>query len=104
MSFKPSRTDKKIDKGSRLQRPEPWDPPPSAARTPEHYEPARQVIELREALRAILPYAESRAEDMLDEADLAELRGRRDASEVRAAANKATAAVDAAKRLLERVS
>ena len=56
--------------------------------------------DLLASLRAILPYAESRAEDMDETADDALTSGRDDADEARAAANKAICAVDAAKALL----
>lgn len=63
---------------------------------------ARDAAEaLRDALRAILPYAESRAEDMADRAE--ECRKAGDASaaaEEGEWADKAVAAVDAAKALL----
>lgn len=52
------------------------------------------------AVRAILPYAESRAEDMIEIAEEAEAENKRTAADARADADKAVAAVDAAKALL----
>lgn len=62
---------------------------------------ARDAAEsLLGAVRAILPYAESRAEDMIEIAEEAEAENKRTAADARADADKAVAAVDAAKALL----
>lgn len=85
------------------------------ARQPAEASPAAPANEVLAALRAILPYAESRAEDMLETADEAEHRVKLSPSarplgsyknlteiarDARSDADKAVAAVDAAKALL----
>lgn len=77
---------------------EAWDGPAPSPDLAGHVTDA--AADLLASLRAILPYAESRAEDMDETADDALASGRDDADETRAAANKAICAVDAAKALL----
>ncbi|CAM5769868.1 hypothetical protein [Bosea minatitlanensis] len=65
-----------------------------------HADTLAAAPDLLASLRAILPYAESRAEDMIEIAEEAEAESSATAADAREDANKAVAAVDAAKALL----
>lgn len=78
---------------------EPWDGPAPDRAQAGHITDA--AAELYRTLRAILPYAESRAEDMLDCAEETRKSGTPEqAAEEQGWADEAVAAVDAAKALL----